>query len=168
MFQGGSLAMTSGWPIQASQWPDMITDFRMDSTMIPAGPVARGSLLNQHMMSVTSATKHLEGAWEWVKWTGSRKFSLDRALKGLGGPVGMPAVWHDPELMTKFPSWREWARVMDDVGPNYTAANLRGKELEDVFTQNIMAIMVQEVGVQAGLERVRDEVQKVLDASFAG
>ncbi len=39
---------------------------------------------------------------------------------------------------------------MGTVGPNYTAANLRGKELEDAFNQNIMAIMVQEVSVEEG------------------
>lgn len=167
MFQGGSLAMVSGWPIQSSQWPDTITDFAVGSTMIPPGPGGRGSMLNQHMMSVASASEHKQEAWEWVKWSCSAEFSKTRALAGRGGPVGMAEVWHDEELLEKFPSWREWANVMDDVGPNYTAANLRGKELEDTFNQGISAIMVQEVDVAEGLERVRQTCQDVLDKPVA-
>ena len=56
---------------------------------------------------------------------------------------------------------------MDEVGPNYTAANLRGKELEDTFNQTISAILVQEVGVADGLERVRQACQDVLDKPIA-
>lgn len=75
----------------------------------------------------------------------------------------MASVWHDVELLGEFPILEEWGRVMDKVGPNYTAANLRGKELEDASNRNATAIMVQEVGVEEGLRRVRDECQKVLD-----
>ncbi len=167
MFQGGSLAMVSGWPIQSSQWPMSITDFTAGSTMIPPGPGGRGSMLNQHMMSVASASQHKEAAWEWVKWSCSPEFSKTRALAGRGGPVGMAEVWHDEEILEAFPSWREWANVMDDVGPNYTAANLRGKELEDTFNQGISAILVQEVSVADGLERVRQACQDVLDKPIA-
>jgi multiple sugar transport system substrate-binding protein len=167
MFQGGSLAMTSGWPIQSSQWPMSITDFTASSTMIPPGPDRRGSMLNQHMMSVATASRHKDAAWEWVKWSCSAEFSKARAMAGRGGPVGMAEVWNDEELLETFPSWREWAMVMDDVGPNYTAANLRGKEVEDTFNQGIAAIMVQEVGVEEGLERVRKACQEVLDKSIA-
>lgn len=167
MFQGGILSMYVGWPIHASNWPSAIKDFRVGSTMLPPGPAGRGSMLNQHMMSVASASQHVAGAWEWVKWTCGRQFSRERALSGKGGPVGMPSVWNDPEILQMFPAWEEWARVMGTVGPNYTAANLRGKELEDTFNQNVMAIMVQEVGVPEGLARVREECQKVLDAPVA-
>jgi ABC-type glycerol-3-phosphate transport system substrate-binding protein len=167
MFQGGSLAMWACWPINASSWSTSIKDFKVGSTMLPPGPVGRGSLLNQHMMSVSAVTKYPEAAWEWVKWTCGRKFSLDRALKGAGGPVGMNSVWHDPDLLKKFPSWEEWAKVMDSVGPNYTAANLRGKELEDTFNQGITGIMVNEVSVKAGLDRVRQETQTILDKPIA-
>jgi multiple sugar transport system substrate-binding protein len=167
MFQGASLAMGSGWPIQSSQWPMIITDFQADSTMIPPGPGGRGSMLNQHMMSVAAASTHPEAAWEWVKWTCSADFSLTRALAGKGGPVGIAEVWHNEELLTAFPSWREWAEVMDNVGPNYTAANLRGKELEDTFNQGISAIMVQEVGVEEGMERVKAACQEVLNRPIA-
>jgi len=167
MFQGGSLAMVSGWPIQASQWPASITDFAAGSTMIPAGPGGRGSMLNQHMMSVATASEHKTEAWEWVKWSCGAEFSKKRALAGRGGPVGMAEVWNDEDILEAFPSWREWAAVMDDVGPNYTAANLRGKELEDTFNQTISAILVQEVGVEEGLERVRQACQDVLDKPIA-
>lgn len=167
MFQGGQVAMAAAWPINTTNWPKLITDFKAQGTMIPPGPAGRGSLLNQHMMSVASAAVHPEGAWEFVKWTCSRKFSLDRCLQALGGPVGMVSVWHSTEILKEFPVYAEWASVMDEVGPNYTAANLRGKELEDAFNQNIAAIMVQEVGVAEGLDRVRAECQKVLDKPIA-
>ena len=167
MFQGGSLAMYVGWPIHASQWPDRIKDFKVSSTIMVNGPAGHGSMLNQHMMSVAAVAKHPEAAWEWVKWTCSRKFSIERALKGLGGPTGMASVWHDPGLLQEFPPWQEWAAIMDHVGPNNTAANLRGKELEDTLNQGISGIMVEEVGVKEGLERIREECQKVLDKPIA-
>ena len=155
------------WPIHSSQWPVVLQDFRVGATMLPPGPAGRGSMLNQHMMSVAAVAQHPEAAWEWVKWTCGRKFSTERALKGLGGPVGMASVWHDPVLLTEFPAWAEWAKVMDNVGPNYTAANLRGKELEDTFNQGISAIMVQQVTPEEGLASVREECQKVLDKPIA-
>lgn len=124
-------------------------------------------MLNQHMMSVAAASQHKDAAWEWVKWTCSADFSKTRALQGLGGPVGMPAVWHDEELLSAFPAWTEWADIMDNVGPNYTAANLRGKEVEDAFNQGVSAIMVQEVGVEEGLINIKDAVQAILDKSVA-
>lgn len=167
MFQGGSLATVSGWPIQASQWPNRITDFAVDSTIIPQGPAGHGSMLNQHMMSVAAASQHKDAAWEWVKWTCSAEFSKTRALQGLGGPVGIPEVWHDEELLTAFPAWGAWADIMDNVGPNYTAANLRGKEVEDAFNQGVSAIMVQEVEVEEGLVNVKDAVQAILDKPIA-
>lgn len=167
MFQGGSLATMSGWPIHASQWPTVITDFKVGSTIVPNGPAGHGSMLNQHMMSVAAASKHKEAAWEWVKWTCSAEFSKTRALQGLGGPVGMPSVWHDEELLTSFPAWREWADIMDNVGPNYNAANLRGKEVEDAFNQGISAIMVQDITVEEGLLKIKDDVQEILDKSVA-
>jgi ABC-type glycerol-3-phosphate transport system substrate-binding protein len=167
MFQGGSLASASIWPIQASSWPTAIEEFEVSSTMLPPGPVARGSMLNQHMMSVAAASQHGQAAWEWVKWTCSAEFSIERALAGKGGPVGIPEVWHHEEILNMFPSWREWAAVMDEVGPNYTAANLRGKELEDAFNQGVSAIMVQEVGVEEGFERLISACQEILDRPIA-
>ncbi len=167
MFQGGALASTTGWPVNASQWPLTITDFQVATTMLPSGPGGRGSMLNQHMMSVAAASEHQDAAWEWVKWTCSADFSVTRALAGNGGPVGIAEVWHNEELLAKFPSWAEWAMVMDEVGPNYTAANLRGKELEDTFNQGISAIMVQEVGVEEGMERLKAACQEVLNRPIA-
>ena len=167
MFQGGALATMSGWPIHASQWPERITDFAVGSTIIPQGPAGHGSMLNQHMMSVAAASQHKDAAWEWVKWTCSADFSKTRALQGLGGPVGMESVWHDEELLAAFPAWQEWAQIMDDVGPNYNAANLRGKEVEDAFNQGVTAIMVQEVAVEEGLVNIAEAVQTILDKSVA-
>ena len=167
MFQGGSLATMSGWPIHASQWPTMIEAFQVDSTIVPQGPAGHGSMLNQHMMSAASASEHKDAAWEWVKWTCSADFSKTRALQGLGGPVGMEKVWHDEDLLAAFPAWEEWARIMDDVGPNYNAANLRGKEVEDAFNQGVTAIMVQEVDVEQGLVNIVEAVQDILDKPIA-
>lgn len=163
MFQGQSLALTPCWPVQASQLPQTIQDFQVGTTMLPPGPAGRGSMLNQHMMSVAAAATHPEAAWEWTKWTCSADFSLTRGLAGRGGPVGIPEVWHNEELLTKFPSWREWAQVMDEVGPNYTAANLRGKELEDTFNQGVSSIMVQETTVEQGFENLVAACQEVLN-----
>ena len=167
MFQGGSLATMSGWPIHASQWPTKIEAFQVDSTIVPQGPAGHGSMLNQHMMSAASASEHKDAAWEWVKWTCSADFSKTRALQGLGGPVGMEKVWHDEDLLAAFPAWEEWARIMDDVGPNYNAANLRGKEVEDAFNQGVTAIMVQEVDVEQGLVNIVEAVQDILDKPIA-
>ena len=124
-------------------------------------------MLNQHMFSVAMASKHPAPAWEWVKWTCSAEFSKTRAMASGGGPVGIASVWHDEELLTKYPPLREWAAVMDVVGPNYNAANLRGKEVEDAFNQGASAIMTQEMGVEEGLVSITTEVQKILDKSIA-
>jgi ABC-type glycerol-3-phosphate transport system substrate-binding protein len=113
------------------------------------------------------ASKHPAEGWEWVKWTCSAEFSKTRALAKGGGPIGMASVWHDEELLTKYPPWREWAAVMDEVGPNYNAANLRGKEVEDAFNQGASAIMTEEMSVEEGLSSITKEVQKILDKSIA-
>jgi sn-glycerol 3-phosphate transport system substrate-binding protein len=166
MFRGGTLGMVTAWPIHATAWPSQV-EFNMGSTMLPEGPGGRGSMLNQHMMSVAMASEHPAPAWEWVKWTCSAEFSKTRALAQGGGPVGIPEVWHDEELLAKYPAWREWAAVMDEVGPNYNAANLRGKEVEDAFNQGASAIMTEEMGVEEGLVNITTEVQKILDKSIA-
>ena len=124
-------------------------------------------MLNQHMFSVAMASKHPEQAWEWVKYACSAEFSKTRAMARGGGPVGIQEVWHDEELLTKCPAWREWAAVMDEVGPNYNAANLRGKEVEDAFNQGASTIMTEEMGVEEGLVSITKEVQKILDESIA-
>jgi ABC-type glycerol-3-phosphate transport system substrate-binding protein len=166
MFRGGTLATTTIWPVQATAWPKAVA-FEMGSTMMPKGPGGRGSMLNQHMFSVAIASQHPAQAWAWVKWICSAEFSKTRALADSGGPIGMPEVWHDKELLAQYPVWREWAKVMDEVGPNYTAANLRGQEVEDAFNQGASAIMTQAVGVQEGLQKITKEVQKILDKSIA-
>ena len=61
-------------------------DRSVGSTVLPLGPAGRGSMLNQHMMSVASAAEHSEDGWEWCKWTCSRESSLAWALKAGAGP----------------------------------------------------------------------------------
>ena len=115
------------------------------------------------MMSVAAASKHVEEAWAYVKWTTSREFSKMRALEGLGGPTGMPSVWHDPDILAKIPEWEEWAKIMDRVGPNYIAANLRGRELEDAFNNGMQEIWLNKIGVDEGVSKVAKAIQDVLD-----
>jgi hypothetical protein len=53
-------------------------------------------MLNQHMMSVATASRHKDAAWEWVKWSCSAEFSKARAMAGRGGPVGMAPTTCQP------------------------------------------------------------------------
>ena len=79
----------------------------------------------------------------------------------------MPSVWHDPGLVAKYPVLAEWARVMDQVGPSHTAANLRGKEPEDAFNQNITAILVQDKIVEEDLDAIVEDCQDILGRPIA-
>ena len=51
--------------------------------------------------------------------------------------------------------------------PNYSAANLRGQEVDDAFNQGASAIMTQTVGVEPGLLEMTEVVQKILDKPLA-
>ena len=166
MFQGGTLASMPSWPSYCTAWPDVV-EFRMGSTMLPPGPAGRGSMLNQHMYSVAMASDHPEAAWELVKWHCGAETARERMMIGLCAPPGMPSLWHDEEWLSKYPCEQPWSEIFDNVGPNYTAANLRGKEVEDAFNQGVQAIMSQAVGIEEGLENLTEEIQKVLDKDIA-
>jgi len=164
MFFAGRLGMAQYWPFAVLSWRVTIKDkFQSSFTVNPPGPKGRGSLLNQHMMSVAAASKSVEEAWAYVKWACSRELVKIGCLEGKRGPVGMASIYHDPDILAKIPEWEEWARIMDNVGPNYIAANLRGREMEDAFNNGIQEIWLNKIGVDEGVSKVAKAVQDVLD-----
>ena len=66
----------------------------------------------------------------------------------------------------QLPSWQEWGDVVGQVGPNSTAANLRGREREDTFNQGVSAIMVEEVTMEVGLESDNVACHEALNRSL--
>jgi multiple sugar transport system substrate-binding protein len=137
--------------------------FQLGTSLLPKGPAGkRGTILVSHTMGVTAATKSVDEAWAWTRWSCGKDFAVHRLLSGNGGPGGRPDIWKNEQVIKEIAGWQNWISLMDDVQPHYVPANLRGQEVEDALNKQLNAIWKGEVAPADGVKLAVAGVNEVL------
>jgi ABC-type glycerol-3-phosphate transport system substrate-binding protein len=161
-----ALVGNAGLIIQATQGR-----MRWNMVRMPKGPAGRrGGLMLPSTMSITTASKQPDWAWEVCKWTCDKEAGVALAMQvqGSSTPGARPDVYNDPRLTNRpgYPAQYadEQRQAMAEPEPfvtpwNFTVGDLNtalGTEL-DKFTKGEVALSASSLQVAA------QHLQTILD-----
>jgi len=163
-FNTGQVALQPANPMTAQTTAKALAGaFQLGTSLLPKGPTGkRGTILVSHTMGVTSATKNVDEAWAWTKWSCSKDFGVHRVISGNGGPGGRQDIWKNEQLLKDVAGWQNWVSLMDDVAPHYVPVNLRGQDVEDALNKQLTAIWSGQVAPADGIKQAVSAVNEVL------
>ena len=161
LWSAGKLAMVAqgifmmGWAKQSG------VDFGL--TLLPKGPVARGSMTEVNYVAVAKATKNPDAAWEFAKALSGREAGIFHLEVG-ATPGARPDVYGDAKVLADNPTMKVWLKSWENAMPFTAPANLRGQEANDVIVQNLGAMWSGSATPDSGvIERANQLAQAVLD-----
>lgn len=144
---------------------------RWNMVRMPKGPAGRrGGLLLPSTMSITSASKQPDWAWEVCKWTCDKEAGVALAMQvqGSSTPGARPDVYNDPRLTNRpgYPAQYagEQRQAMAEPEPYVTPWNFTLNELNTALGAEIDKITKGEVALSgASLQATARQLQTILD-----
>jgi ABC-type glycerol-3-phosphate transport system substrate-binding protein len=123
------------WPNRvqwyARDYPDLELAFALTPTVKKGDK--RRSLLNEHVLGVTTASPAPDAAFAFLAWATGREMNVQGALRGGKAANARPDAWGDPRLLERWPAYRKLLPVLAGVEPDFVVANFRGEEFDAAF-----------------------------------
>lgn len=102
LFEAGKLAILQATPGLAAEYakPGQVrVKFQWTDTVMPKGPTGKyGTQDSGAGQGIATGAKHMEAAWEWVKFITNKENGVLQVQGGAGSPGARPDVWADPRL----------------------------------------------------------------------
>ena len=162
MFETGKVAM-----FQSGYWgksaKGRIGDrFEMSAAPVPKGPAGiAGSMAEFDPICISSTSKHIDEAFEWLKWLASKETGIRIAEVG-HVPGGRPDVWDSPRL-TKDPMHMVMRLTMVNAMELRKPANFSAWEVRDAFGQGMGNFWLGKTTVEEVVPKVQEACQKIMD-----
>ena len=169
VFLAQKLVSTEIWPWFIQILPDQAKDkFEVGFFVAPYGPAGKlRSLLNEHVFGIAQASKNPPEAWQFLKWICGKDMCKRRVLEAQGGPVAKPDVWLDADIIKKYPTYGKVGEIMNQIEPDWKAANFRGDEITNNFTQRYSEMEVGQATPADTLKAIVNETNEILSRAMA-
>lgn len=167
MFPAGKMVSFTIWPVFINRLPVTIVGdkFRVGFFYTPLNErgARRRNMLNEHVHGVTTASKHPEDAFEYLKWHSSLEFCVQGLLSGKGAPVGRPDLFEDERALRIFPGLALLKPIMEEIEPDFFVGNFRGEEFDTEWTAQTDLVMMDRIDVEEAVDNIQKNCQAVLD-----
>jgi multiple sugar transport system substrate-binding protein len=163
LFQAQKVALTldGSWTINGY----VSSPFTVGFGRLPTGPQGRKSMFNSKVDSIYVGTKHLEEAWQWVKYLAS---PACEDLIGESGAI-FPAI---PAATQKFLKVREdngidvsafVKQAEEKDGTFLTPVTDHGAEIEIIMRETLDAIALGKVDAASALKAANEEINALFE-----
>ena len=137
-FEQGNVALSQNgyWGIWIAETQAAV-DFNFGVVPLPVGPGGRfGSMLEIEPLCLLHRSSVQAEAWNWLRFLTDQNTGVALAAQG-GVPGARADVWQDASLQR--PAHAVFAQAMERVEAYKGPANLRAKEISDVFDEGMAA-----------------------------
>ena len=158
------------WPVNLGRLPVRVDgkfDVGFFLTPLDQKGAARRSRLHEHVHGVTSASENPEEAFEFLAFHSSLEFAVQGMLVGKGSTVGRPDFFEDPRTLKILPNISIISPIMAEIEEDFFVGNYRGPEFEREWRANHDLVMLNKLGIEEGVAKIKDVCQDVLDKPVA-
>ncbi|MBC7077818.1 MAG: extracellular solute-binding protein, partial [Synergistales bacterium] len=163
MFVAEKLVSFTVWPVFINRLPATIVGdkFKVGFFYTPLDKqgAKRRNMLNEHLHGVTTASKHPEDAFEYLKWHSGLEFCVQGLLSGKGAPVGRPDLFKDQRALKIFPGLDLLEPIMAEIEPDFFVGNFRGEEFDREWTAQTDLLMLNKISVQEAVDNIQKNCQ---------
>ncbi|MGI8912675.1 MAG: extracellular solute-binding protein [Chloroflexota bacterium] len=130
LFEAGKLAIlqsTPGLTAEYSKPGQVRVKFQWTNTVMPKGPTGKyGTQDSGAGQGIATGAKHMDAAWEWVKFITNKENGVLQVRGGAGSPGARPDVWADPRLTGFNHIYALLTKIFNNApGPVYLPKNQR-------------------------------------------
>jgi multiple sugar transport system substrate-binding protein len=130
LFEAGKLAIqqsTPGLVAEYSKAGQTRVKFQWAATVMPKGPTGKyGTQDSGAGQGIATGAKHMDAAWEWVKFITNKENGVLQVQGGAGSPGARPDVWADPRLTSFNHIYALLTKIFNNSpGPVYLPKNER-------------------------------------------
>lgn len=155
------------WPVFINRLPVTLVVDKFDVgffyTPLDVRGARRRNMLNEHVHGLTTASKHPEEGFEYLKWHSSLEFCVQGLLSGKGAPVGRPDLFKDERALRLFPGLALLEPLMAEIEPDFFVGNFRGEEFDTAFTAVTDLVALDRIGIDEAADRIIADCQAVMD-----
>jgi ABC-type glycerol-3-phosphate transport system substrate-binding protein len=165
LFGGQKVLAVNVVPPSIQSFPATFKDFEIGFVFPPVVKKGdkRRSMLNQHTLGVTTASKQPEAAFEFVTWASGKEMVVQGLVQGQRATSARADVWADERIYAKYPTYRKLKPIMDTVEADYNVGNFRGDDVDLAFAQAYDLMELGKVQPEQTATDAQKLVQAVLD-----
>ena len=130
---------------------------------LPKGDKFMGTLAGNYCPTIPKVSKHIEEAWDFLKWLGSKE--TQRKLAAAGTQSARISVLHDPVLLSENRGFEGLARTWEMAGEGGMylprIADIEGVRV--IWGKYINMAVVGEMTAQEALDEAANEVEAMLE-----
>jgi multiple sugar transport system substrate-binding protein len=166
LFASGKLGMIMAGSLTVFQIGNAIKDpskAKMKAVLFPKrSDGKRPSQMRGGTWNVGSKSQNAQWGWEFIKHITNKEGMLLFNTKGNNGALTRPDILED-KYFTGNPNFMVYKENLLTAIPAIVPANYRGTEYEDTFAQAHSEVYLGKIDFDAGVKKMQETVQRVLD-----
>ena len=157
----GTAAMAINWPVWITKFDDPSKSKvigKIEFTTLPSGRKPGQAEIGNWLIAIPRASQNTEAAMDFLVWATTAEQMKRSALRG--NPPTRKSLFHDPELVAKFPAYPAQMRSLETSRPRPRTP--QWNEIENVFGIFLSKANSGELSPAEAMNQANAEIEKIV------